>query len=988
MTKRASDQDQYLFRLSPVAAGAAVLLMAMGAVQAQTQQGPSTQPAAQTQAEKDKEKEQNAIQTITVTGIRRAIENAINIKKNADTVVEAITSEDLGKLPDPSVADSMARLPGVAAQRNKNSGKAQSISVRGMSPDFNGGLLNGREVASSGDSRGVDFDLYAAELLNSVLVYKTPHAGLMGQGLASTIDLQTIRPLNASGRAVAVNYRDQKTGIGNGIPNGEGSGDRLSLSYVDQFANRTIGVALGAVKFDEKGAGQLRVNTWGGWTPWFLQSTGSGDTNNICDPNPRPTGWVRPADCVGVPGGFGRDIEFSDQEREGLMGVLQWRPNKNFETTLDVFQSKGRQANFKKGIEGFIGGNSGPENYRTSPPNLVAATVANGVATSGTIDNFKGVVRNHNEGTDDKLSAWGLNTALKLDGWSLIGDIAQSKVTKEGARYETTAGLTGNGNVAHRDGIPAVPGATGTISWTGFTGSNHGDLVFTSSTDFADRNVVRLTDVMGWGGGPATPQAGYVAAPKISDEIQNFKLAAKGDFTWGPLAALEAGLNVVKREKISNTQEGFLVINGATNPFAGVAVPGSSTINAGGINIATWDPRDSLGSIYSLRFNNYGAVINRNWEVTEDVTTGYVKGDLDGEMLGYPYTGNVGLQVVGTRQRSSAFVNDSGRCTGSTPDTCVSRGGGKNYVDVLPSMNLQFDLGGSMVGRFGLGKTMSRPSMGQMRASIDLPSVPNQSPDPNNPTLRELSSSGGNPEVEPFRATALDFSFEKYFGGTKGYVSAAAFYKDIDTYVLTLPTRYDFSGVVPANFVYPNGGSVGTLVRPTNGSGGSIRGIELAVNVPLSMLTPVMDGFGFYLSHSDTNSSITITPGQLNGLINTNLKIPLPGLSRKVTNFRFYYEKHGVQAAVASRSRSDFLGDFKDFKDDQQLAFVRGETVVDLQLGYSFPDKSMLRGLSFLFQANNVTNTLFRQYENDRNNPTDTKKFGKTYLLGVNYKFY
>ena len=938
-----------MLRLNPVAAGAAAMLVAMGAAHAQT--GPSTQPASA-----------DAAQTITVTGIRAAIESAIATKKGADTIVEAITSEDLGKLPEPSVADAMARLPGIAAQRNKGSGKAQAISVRGMSPDFNGALLNGREVASSGDSRGVDFDLYPAELLNSVLVYKTPHAGLLGQGLSSTIDLRTIRPLNSKGRQVAINYRDQRTGIDNGVPNGEGSGDRMSLSYVDQFANNTVGVGLGYVKFKEQGAGQLRVNTWGGWTP-TLQYGGA---------------------PVGVPGGFGRDIEYSDQSREGLMGVLQFKPNKNFETVLDVFQSKGKSAAFKKGIEGFIGGNSGSENYRTSPPTLVTATVAGGIATSGTVDNFKGVIRNHNEGSDDKLDAWGLNAKYTMADWTLSGDIAQSKVTKESARIETTGGLPGNGNTAHRDGIPATPGATGTISWTGFTGANHGDLVFTSSTNFSDRAVVRLTDVMGWGGGPSTPQAGYVASPKVTDEINNARLSGAKDLRWGHLDRIEAGVNVVNREKVATTQEGFLVIAGSGGPFAGATIPGSSVLNVAGFDIATWDPRGSLGSVYSLRSNTYGTVINRNWGVKEDVTTGYVKGDLDGKLFGMPYTGNVGMQVVHTKQASTGFINDSGRCTGSTPDTCTSTSGGKSYTDALPSLNLAMELSGDTIARLGLGKVLSRPTMSQMRSSIDTPSLPTPPLLP----VQRIVSSGGNPELEPFRATAFDLSVEKYFGGNKGYVSAAVFYKDIDTYVLTLPSAYDFAGVLPAGFAVPPAGTVGLLTRPTNGSGGYIQGIELTANFPFSMLTPVLDGFGVSVNHSDTKSSITVQPGQLAGLnVGSAFNIPLPGLSRKVTNLRVYYEKHGFQVAVASRTRSDFLGEIKDYKDDTEITFIRGETVVDLQLGYTFPDRSFLKGLSLLFQANNVTDALFKQYTDDRNNPTDTKRYGKTYLFGANYKF-
>ena len=947
--KRGVTAQQQQFRLSPVAAGTAAMLVALASANAQT--GPSTQPAAS-----------DAAQVISVTGIRSAIENAISAKKSADTIVEAISAEDLGKLPDPSVADSIARLPGVAAQRNKSSGKAQSISVRGMSPDFNGGLLNGREVASSGDSRGVDFDLYPSELLNSVLIYKTPHAGLMGQGLSSTIDLRTIRPLSASGRAIALNYRDQKTGISNGVPNGEGTGDRMSVSYVDQFLGRTLGVAIGAVRFTEKGAAQLRVNTWGGWTENLVFGGGP----------------------VGVPGGFGRDLEVSDQERDGLMAVLQFKPNKDFETVLDIFQSKGRQANFKKGIEGFIGGSSDPHNYRTRPPTLVAATVSGGIATSGTVDNFKGVIRNHNEGTDDELNAFGLNSRLKVENWTFSSDIAQSKVTKEGARYETTGGLPGNGNTAHSAGIPAVPGATGTISWTGFTGANHADLVFTSNTNFADRNVVMLTDVMGWGGGPASPQAGYVASPKISDKINNLRVSGQRDLRWGHVDGVEIGINSVSRTKIATTQEGFLVIAGGGGPFAAVAIPGSDVTNVAGFDIATFDSRGTLGSVYALRPNTYGTVINRNWTVKEDVTTGFVKADLDGMLFGKTYSGNVGAQFVHTDQVSTGFVNDSGRCAGSTPDTCLSQSGGKRYNDVLPSLNLSMDLGNDLIGRLGLGKTMSRPTMGQMRASIDAPSLPTPPLTP----VQRIVASGGNPELEPFRATALDISVEKYFGGNKGYVSVAGFYKDISTYVLTLPGLYDFAGVLPPGFVLPAGGTVGILTRPTNGSGGTIKGVELAVNVPLSLLARPLDGFGVALNHSDTKSSITIQPGQLPGLnVGSAFDIPLPGLSRRVTNLRVYYEKYGFQVSVAKRMRSDFLGEIKDYKDDTEITFIRGESVVDLQLGYTFSDKSMLKGLSLLFQANNINNALFQQYTDDRDNPTDTKKYGKTYLFGANYKF-
>lgn len=134
------------------------------------------------------------LDTVQVTGIRRGIENAIAVKQDATSVVEAISAEDIGKLPDVSIAESISRLPGLAAQRV--AGRAQVISVRGLSPDFATTLLNGREVVSTGDNRGVEFDQYPSELVNGVTVYKTPDAALVGQGLSGTIDMQTARPLS------------------------------------------------------------------------------------------------------------------------------------------------------------------------------------------------------------------------------------------------------------------------------------------------------------------------------------------------------------------------------------------------------------------------------------------------------------------------------------------------------------------------------------------------------------------------------------------------------------------------------------------------------------------------------------------------------------------------------------------------------------------------------------------------------------------------
>ncbi|MGO4470184.1 TonB-dependent receptor plug domain-containing protein, partial [Pseudoduganella sp. RAF53_2] len=207
------------FPLNPVAAGCAVFLTILA--NSAYAQSATTGQAADVQ-----------MQTVTVSGIRRGIEDAISVKKDATSIVEAVSAEDIGKLPDSSIAESIARLPGLAAQRV--AGRAQVISVRGLSPDFSTTLLNGREQVSTGDNRSVEFDQYPSELLSGVTVYKTPDAGMVGQGLSGTLDLQTVRPLNFGKRTVALNVRGEKNSLGT-IANTNSWGNRFSASYIDQF---------------------------------------------------------------------------------------------------------------------------------------------------------------------------------------------------------------------------------------------------------------------------------------------------------------------------------------------------------------------------------------------------------------------------------------------------------------------------------------------------------------------------------------------------------------------------------------------------------------------------------------------------------------------------------------------------------------------------------------------------------------------------------
>ncbi|WP_408006004.1 TonB-dependent receptor plug domain-containing protein, partial [Sandaracinobacter neustonicus] len=146
-----------------------------------------------------------ADEDIIVTGYRASLANAIAEKKNSDLIVESISAEDIGKLPDTSIAESISRLPGLATQRE--GGRARNISIRGLAPDFSTTLLNGREQVTTNDNRGVDFDQFPSEMISQVNVYKTPSANLIGAGLSGTVDLRTARPLDKDKRTIALGAR-------------------------------------------------------------------------------------------------------------------------------------------------------------------------------------------------------------------------------------------------------------------------------------------------------------------------------------------------------------------------------------------------------------------------------------------------------------------------------------------------------------------------------------------------------------------------------------------------------------------------------------------------------------------------------------------------------------------------------------------------------------------------------------------------------------
>ena len=472
--------------------------------------------------------EPDYIEEVTVTGYRRSLANSMALKQTSDSIVEAVSAEDIGKLPDFSIAESLARLPGLTAQRLN--GRGQVISIRGLSPDFTTALLNGREQVSTGDNRGVEFDQYPSDLLQSVVVYKTPDASLIGQGLAGTADMRTVRPLEYGQRAINAGLRYEWTEQDALNAGSSDNGERVTLSYIDQFANDTVGLAVGYSHMSNPSQ-EERFNSWGYPNSFEDCVTGEGVGGSDCS-----DGVSQNQEAGAVIGGAKPFVRSGDLSRDGIIGILEYQPSDTFSTAVDVYYSEFSETQLLRGIE--LPLLWGGLNYNPG------FTADDGLVTSATFDGVKGVIRNDVNQRDADLFAIGWNTEFAMgDNWWAEVDLSHSAVDREDQLAESYSG-TG----------PAGVGATDSLTATidGTTGAQ-----FSSTLDYTDPNLIVLTGPQGWGTGfiPGTAggQLGYLNNPSIDDELSAARASISRELD-GAINSMEFGINYQTREKEQSRQ--------------------------------------------------------------------------------------------------------------------------------------------------------------------------------------------------------------------------------------------------------------------------------------------------------------------------------------------------------------------------------------------------------------------------------------------------
>ncbi|MEM6818616.1 MAG: TonB-dependent receptor [Pseudomonadota bacterium] len=923
--------------------------------------------------------EDRVIDEVVAVGFRASLTNAISTKRNSDAVVESVSAEDIGRLPDISIAESLARLPGVTAQRT--GGQANALNIRGLDQGLIQTTLNGREQVATSGGRAIEFSQYPSELIAGADVYKSPEARLIEGGLAGTVALKLARPLDGPTDQLhrfTSNLRGSFNDLAGDTFDADDYGYRASLTYQGILADETLGVTLGYARLV-----QPNVETRFG-SDTFTQ-TGTDDdgngTNNF------------------IPFRYSAEELGGEDVRDGLIVGLQWQPNDSFELVFDGYYSKFDSTGFARGVT-LLGPQSIGGGTTLTNPSIVNDVVVGGTFTrtaappitdpdnpftTGACCGGFGITPSSDTQTrdfEDELTTLGLGASRDVGAWTISGDISYSNsdAFAPDARiilHQVNNGFQLEDNVVfnfQQDGlnVPSV------FSFDNNFGDNPGQVAVGGIQAFPTENEDELTAI-----------------------ATEFEYA----FSDGPFSTVQFGARYSDRTA-SQVRSGFSLGNDAgfyqfaqnnngvrANPFVTETIPGFSPVF---IDPSLYSVQNFNGdfagypSYLAIDFNSVMALfpnvspnqqqgrdaitgdsqdflLTETFDINEETLAAFVQLNFDNELGGIPVRGNFGVRYVDTTQGSDSNTILNGAVE---PISIES-----DYDEVLPSLNVAFELNDQNILRFAAARVIARSDLFDLRAGNTVMVDSNTG---------MVGGNGGNTNLEPFRADQVDLSWEHYTD-SGGIYAVAAFYKGLDTFVISQTQQLDFvaNGFLDPDNVSLNPGTtlnpIGEFNAPANGRGGYVRGIELAMTQTFDSLPAPFNGFGISANYSYTESSVSL-PDTFSG---RGGSISLPGLSDNVFNATLFYERGGFETRVGYRYRDEFITRQRGI--GVQLPISDAEQTIDFQASYRFEEGGRAEGIQLLFQVNNLTDEPLATYFTTPQQLSSVGNFGRQYFFGFSY---
>ncbi|HYJ42132.1 MAG TPA: TonB-dependent receptor [Steroidobacteraceae bacterium] len=679
-----------------------------------------TAPVAMSQEAPAQKAEAEEIGEIVVSGYRASLQSALEVKRSSELVVDAISGGDIGALPDVTIAESLVRLPGVNGTRDR--GNQSQATLRGLGPRLVLGLVNGREVASSEPNRNVRWEIYPSEVVSGADVYKSQSADIVAGGVAGTIDIKTIQPLNYTGPEILLRGGPVYYEAGADIPGYDPYGYRGSASFTHSVGDN-FAFNLGASAQRQKNA----FPSFQGWgyndeSMHSTDATGDIDGDGEIDPTP----W-----------GAQTEVKKLTEDRYGVNAAIGWRPTDSFELNVDALYSKftidedQNQAWYGRNFWGnWDNGQAWCYDGAQS-----SYTVENGSVVGATLDNcFAPVTNVIAKYTEDKdLLVTGVNGKFETESWTVSGDLSYSDAQRTN-RWAAFMSEVWPATMTYDMSAGVRPSVT--------TSSDPSDPMIQAAPNW----------LPGQSDGP----------DDLTDELSAVRFDATRRFE-GAVKALQFGVRFSEREKDYTRREADF-IGTAAGPLPASLFSSFSVKEFDAPPLLNGDFDEIVDYVYGGMPASASAVVpTSGWNVEESVSEAYAMLRFGGTM-GSPFTGNAGVRFVRTETTSSGFQSFNG---GAAQPLSYDN----DYTEALPSLNLTFNLTDSNLLRFGAARVIARPPLDELRASRTLW---NQA--------QPFTGQAGNALLDPFLATQFDVSYEFYFG-PEALFAMAAFYKDVETHI-------------------------------------------------------------------------------------------------------------------------------------------------------------------------------------------------------------
>jgi len=904
---------------------------------AQAQDAPTATPPASTDAQATDDTSGD----IVVSGYRGSLREAINVKRNANAVVDVITAEDVGKFPDRNVAESLSHIPGVSIDRRF--GEGEKVAILGTDPALNRMLLDGHALASADwggndndpSSRTFNYSLLAPELVDRLEVYKSPEPRIEEGSLGGTVIVRTRRPLDLPANAIfasggySYNDRSDKGNV-------RGSG-----LYSWKNADETFGILVAAT-YDKQNLTRAGVEFFGYQSGAdFFQKNADGSVRRdaagqgiLLNPNATVTGGSK-NDLINAVAPFGINYAYFQQQRQraSVSGTIQYRPRPDLTFTLNGLHIDGNYNNYSQSMYTI------PVAWTGSV--LQTANVSNGVVNAATF----AAAPNQSAQLDTLVR----HTKLKTDNINLFADWEGdngAKVSFAGGWSKATGGRNPEYLFNVQTKLPfsyAFTDTTATVNFTGdltnpanyFTNPNNNPAQIEGRPVIVNGAQLNAAQIGGLDYSVTTDRdifGGYDATVPV--DFGPFKQILLGSRITDHINRIDGrGINTYLTRSFTANQLNVTTLTTPDGTFDGSGGSGNATKY---LNLPEQAVIDILANaINSPLITKVGA----STQVRETVAASYIQANFDEGGL----RGNIGGRLVYTRDVSNYALSLTTIANPNpipTPTRTVT-----DYLKFLPSVNIAYEFSPKFIVRGAVAKVISRPRYQDLAASISQNDV-------------TLDAGGGNPNLKPYQSTNYEVTAE-WYPRAGSLVAVELFRREIDNYIIN--TRTDallFNSLQNRLTTY-------SVNQPVNGGKAKVNGALISAQ------SEIWGGFGLqanYTYQDSSTSSIDTTGAALN----------LPYLSKHTVNVIPYFESGPFQARVSYNYRTAYFRTIGRLGSREMVApYSQLDASASLEL---------IKGIVLSVNAQNLLDETYLQYNATRDRPTAFYKNGRTFSAAVSFR--